>query len=533
MRRAAPLALLALATLACGGMGSEPVAIDPALTEPEPTPELHPDHPDAQVPHVHGSDQGTLEVTVGRGGRDVDARTVHWATHRHVPALHACLEATWASEPEARGGGSLSLPLDREGRVTGLEGSAAKPPHADCFGEVLEGSRFPRRPNQVDGKVHLTLDWHPTPGEPLAELDVPMPRTKARPLGLEAWWDSLDRVLQPVDPDASREAASKPPAAPTPARSRGPTLPSDPPLQLSATRGDAPLEVRFTGPDALVALGKGPYHGWLGCSYTVDWGDGTTGPDRSGGGEACADAQRHRYTTPGTYTVVATRFDVGPTDRRETTWRSEVEVVVTGEAAGTDTVTLGEGPAPLPYSSPVPVRVKADPKGASQLTVQVSAEGAPVLFTVLQVNGPVDRTLSLPTDRSLPLDQALARGVRTFDVEVALERGGRRVGKAARQTVEMTGRPPPNGVTVQAYQARAGEVWLEASKGALTKYRWWVDWGDGTTEAGGVKARGGRDELPMAPLRHRYEAPGTYGVAFRYEIYPGAELPVSVEVTAP
>ena len=48
--------------------------------------------------------------------------------------------------------------------------------------------------------------------------------------------------------------------------------------ELSVVAGDTSRSVRITGPTNLTDLGKGKYSKWVGCSYSIQWGDGLGSP---------------------------------------------------------------------------------------------------------------------------------------------------------------------------------------------------------------------------------------------------------------
>ena len=96
-------------------------------------------------------------------------------------------------------------------------------------------------------------------------------------------------------------------------------------LELSVIEGSAPLVVRIKGPEKLVALGKGQYSKWVGCSYNVDWGDpkhpGTFDRD-------CGKGLEHTYTSPGSYVVKANIIHPNPDDSHSIDWSSNAKVTV-------------------------------------------------------------------------------------------------------------------------------------------------------------------------------------------------------------
>ena len=48
--------------------------------------------------------------------------------------------------------------------------------------------------------------------------------------------------------------------------------------ELSLVAGDTSLSVRIAAPKNLTDLGKGKYSKWAGCSYSIQWGDGSGSP---------------------------------------------------------------------------------------------------------------------------------------------------------------------------------------------------------------------------------------------------------------
>ena len=96
--------------------------------------------------------------------------------------------------------------------------------------------------------------------------------------------------------------------------------------QLSVVAGDAPRSARITGPQKLTDLGRGKYEKWVGCHYSVEWGDGTESPTGPIGAE-CGVGLSHTYRAAGTYRVVATIFHPAPNDGHIDDWVGETSFV--------------------------------------------------------------------------------------------------------------------------------------------------------------------------------------------------------------
>jgi len=97
--------------------------------------------------------------------------------------------------------------------------------------------------------------------------------------------------------------------------------------KLSAVTGDIPRSVQITGPKNLTDLGKGQYGKWVGCSYSIQWGDGSGSP-AGPIGASCAQGLSHTYKSAGTYQIVAKTFHPMPNDRLVYDWIGEVLFVV-------------------------------------------------------------------------------------------------------------------------------------------------------------------------------------------------------------
>lgn len=94
-------------------------------------------------------------------------------------------------------------------------------------------------------------------------------------------------------------------------------------IELTINKGNAPLNVKVSGPATLIKHGFGKPKMFTGCGFSINWGDGS--PLSSN----CEEWLQHTYTTAGSYEVVATLWHPGPTDIPITTWegRAKVEVV--------------------------------------------------------------------------------------------------------------------------------------------------------------------------------------------------------------
>ena len=83
--------------------------------------------------------------------------------------------------------------------------------------------------------------------------------------------------------------------------------------ELSVVAGDTFRSVRITGPENLTDLGKGKYSKWVGCSYSIQWGDGSGSPAGPIGTD-CRQGLSHAYKDAGTYRIVAKTFHPAPND---------------------------------------------------------------------------------------------------------------------------------------------------------------------------------------------------------------------------
>jgi len=97
--------------------------------------------------------------------------------------------------------------------------------------------------------------------------------------------------------------------------------------ELSVVAGDTSRSVRITGPKNLTDLGKGKYSKWVGCSYSIQWGDGSGSPAGPLGGD-CGQGLSHTYKDAGTYRIVAKTFHPAPNDSHIDDWVSEAQFVV-------------------------------------------------------------------------------------------------------------------------------------------------------------------------------------------------------------
>lgn len=97
--------------------------------------------------------------------------------------------------------------------------------------------------------------------------------------------------------------------------------------ELSVVPGDAPHSVRIAGPKGLTDLGRRQYGKWVGCGYSVQWGDGSVSPAGPAGAD-CAIGLWHTYKDAGTYRVVAKTFHLAPNDSPIYDWTGETRAVV-------------------------------------------------------------------------------------------------------------------------------------------------------------------------------------------------------------
>lgn len=97
--------------------------------------------------------------------------------------------------------------------------------------------------------------------------------------------------------------------------------------ELSVVAGSTPRSVRITGPKNLIDLGKGQYSKWVGCSYSVEWGDGSISPAGPIGAD-CSRGLSHTYASAGTYRIVAKTFHPAPDDSHIVDWTGDARFVV-------------------------------------------------------------------------------------------------------------------------------------------------------------------------------------------------------------
>ena len=104
-----------------------------------------------------------------------------------------------------------------------------------------------------------------------------------------------------------------------------PTIPAET-NELSVVRSD-PYSARITGPKSLTDLGKRKYSKWVGCTYSVQWGDGSGSPTGTIGSD-CGQGLSHTYKAAGTYRIVAKIFHLAPNDSPVDDWVGETRFVV-------------------------------------------------------------------------------------------------------------------------------------------------------------------------------------------------------------
>lgn len=97
--------------------------------------------------------------------------------------------------------------------------------------------------------------------------------------------------------------------------------------RLQAIAGDAPHSVRIIAPRRLTDLGKGTYSKWVGCSYSIEWGDGSFVPSGPVGAD-CAPGLSHAYSKTGTYQIRAKTFHPAPDDHHIDDWSDSVTFTV-------------------------------------------------------------------------------------------------------------------------------------------------------------------------------------------------------------
>jgi hypothetical protein len=97
--------------------------------------------------------------------------------------------------------------------------------------------------------------------------------------------------------------------------------------ELSVAAGGDSRSVRITGPKNLTDLGKGKYSKWVGCSYSIKWGDGSGSPAGPIGAD-CGRGLSHSYKDAGSYRIVAKTFHAAPNDSHIDDWAGEAQIVV-------------------------------------------------------------------------------------------------------------------------------------------------------------------------------------------------------------
>jgi hypothetical protein len=98
---------------------------------------------------------------------------------------------------------------------------------------------------------------------------------------------------------------------------------------LPLNSGEVPFVIRVTGPKRLTKLGKGHHQGRTGCGYFVLWEDGPhSSSPRGPFGADCSEGFQHTFEKPGSYTIQATIFRLGPADESITEWTNKVVVHV-------------------------------------------------------------------------------------------------------------------------------------------------------------------------------------------------------------
>jgi hypothetical protein len=97
--------------------------------------------------------------------------------------------------------------------------------------------------------------------------------------------------------------------------------------ELSVVAGDTSRSVRITGPKNLTDFGKGKYSKWVGCSYSIQWGDGSGSPAGPIGAD-CRQGLSHTYKDAGTYRIVAKTFHPAPNDSHIHDWVGEARFAV-------------------------------------------------------------------------------------------------------------------------------------------------------------------------------------------------------------
>jgi len=97
--------------------------------------------------------------------------------------------------------------------------------------------------------------------------------------------------------------------------------------ELSVVTGDTFRSVRIIGPKNLTDLGNGKYNKWVGCSYSIQWGDGSPSPAGPIGAK-CGQGLSHTYRNAGAYRIVAKTFHPAPNDSHIDDWVGEARFLV-------------------------------------------------------------------------------------------------------------------------------------------------------------------------------------------------------------
>lgn len=300
------------------------------------------------------------------------------------------------------------------------------------------------------------------------------------------------------------------------------------PLAVIPLQGAAPLDVRIDGPAELMQMIETCTYrfGFITPAFSIEWGDGTrSSPQAKTGaqtGKSCADAGTHTYTVPGTYTVLAQRWHLGPTDAPILDWEGTAQITVDGTA----------GPTRVRILSPKPGE-------------NFGYQGLPVLEWALQAGAPVDITLEL-------LDSAgnvLSRDMRTNNAFSGTERSNlsqtdpvydealraKRTPFALRiralKGQDVVAEDTVGDIKVSAEMLSAArQIAVTPADGAapLTvtlSYPYWhkdcfsyeIDWGDGTPKVSHILPVQEQCALKgdTLTLTHTYEKTGTYDVILR------------------
>jgi hypothetical protein len=214
--------------------------------------------------------------------------------------------------------------------------------------------------------------------------------------------------------------------------------------------------------------------------------------------------------------------------------RPEADFVDLSEAHLDDSVKLL---APLTddlgYARALVMTFVSLPREASDLVLVLIADGTPVVTGRVRATGPLQGRVVFGLHESPELDEALRVDSTRFELTLGLERDGDEVGPSVRVPVHLGRRLPCNGPVLQMYEVRPNEVLLEVDKHTLDTHRWWIDWGDGTTESGGVDGGPNDRFASPRPVGHLYTEPGKYEVSFRYDTYPGGSIDRRVFIGAP